>query len=71
MSSWATCGLVNAEDGVDRKAIGKKCKLLLDYARCKFLEETGRFTARMSFYVPEEVTPENVLITVTAKSTSA
>lgn len=67
MSSWATCGLVDADGPkakIDRKSVGKKCKLLLDYARTKYLEETQLFHASLCYYVPDEVTPENVLIIV-------
>jgi len=72
MTSWATCGLVDSDDDnmrIDRRTIGKRCKLLLDYARAKYLEETGRFEVKLCYYVPEDVTPENVMIIVTAKKT--
>lgn len=45
----------------EREKIGTKCKRILDYARIQYLYENG-FTTSLKYYVPSDVTPENVCL---------
>lgn len=76
MTSWATCGIAlqdhqqNGNDNVtrkfDREQVGRKCKLILDYCRTKFLKNNG-MEVEMKYFVPQNVTPENILLIVQQK----
>ncbi|KAH8027403.1 hypothetical protein HPB51_005241 [Rhipicephalus microplus] len=50
---------------VERRAeVGRRCKLLLDSARAKYLS-ARRLTSRLVYFITPDVTPENVAIVAT------
>uniref|UniRef100_A0A182QDB4 tRNA:m(4)X modification enzyme TRM13 n=1 Tax=Anopheles farauti TaxID=69004 RepID=A0A182QDB4_9DIPT len=77
MVSWAVCGTgrsrerTEPEDSekrdrcgltrLEREAIGRRCKRLLDIARAKYMERHG-YEAHLKYYVPSDVTLENVAL---------
>lgn len=54
-------------DGPARRHLGRMCKRLLDTGRLLYLCEHG-YDGRLQTYVPEEVSPENVLLVAEPKS---
>lgn len=44
-----------------RESIGRKCKMIMNYARLVHLQKAG-YTGKLVYYVKEETSPENVCI---------
>ncbi|GLG98800.1 tRNA guanosine-2'-O-methyltransferase TRM13 like protein [Gryllus bimaculatus] len=77
LASWATCGQSNFNRGkeckpTDRLAglnvspqecedIGRRCKLLFDCGRLRYLEKFG-YKCKMVYYTDKNVSPENVCL---------
>lgn len=68
MSSWALSGedgnASNLDDNIsaeDKRLYGIKCKRFIDIGRIKYMNELS-YRTKLSFYVKEDVTPENVLL---------
>uniref|UniRef100_A0A182MZZ8 tRNA:m(4)X modification enzyme TRM13 n=1 Tax=Anopheles dirus TaxID=7168 RepID=A0A182MZZ8_9DIPT len=59
------CGLTRPE----REAIGRRCKRLLDIARLSYMERHG-YEAHLKYYVPSDITLENVALVCTDRSGS-
>lgn len=53
-------GKLGLDQGV-REGIGRKCKMILNYARLKYLERFG-FDGKLVYYVEQGVSPENVCL---------
>lgn len=51
----------------DRKTIGRKCKMIINQGRLKYLEEHG-FDAKLVYYVETSVSPENVCVIAKSKT---
>ena len=49
-----------------REKIGRKCKMIINRGRLKYLEDHG-FSGKLIFYVDENVSPENVCVMATTK----
>ncbi|KAH6925547.1 hypothetical protein HPB50_007099 [Hyalomma asiaticum] len=49
-----------------RTEVGRRCKMLLDTARVRYL--STRFNSRLVYFITPDVTPENVAILATAAS---
>ena len=58
ISSWATLKDENDKNFL----LGKKIKTLLDYGRCKYLENNGFKEAKMIQYIDLDITKENIII---------
>ncbi|CBZ29108.1 conserved hypothetical protein [Leishmania mexicana MHOM/GT/2001/U1103] len=58
MSSWAVCGGFVDEE---RRAVGRKCKRIIDHLRVHFLRHLG-YVAFQCQYTARDVTEENVCI---------
>ncbi|XP_035902819.1 tRNA:m(4)X modification enzyme TRM13 homolog [Anopheles stephensi] len=51
------CGLTR----LARETVGRKCKRVLDAARLNYMAQNG-YEAHLRYYVPSEITPENVCL---------
>lgn len=67
MSSWALSGedgkASNLDENItaeEKRIYGIKCKRFIDIGRIKYMNENS-YNSRLSFYVKDNVTPENVL----------
>ena len=61
-------GVNGGDPGSERAAVGRRAKDVLDEGRAAFLREHG-FEARLCTYVDASVTPENVLLVATRRTT--
>lgn len=52
-----------------REEIGRKCKMILNYGRLKYLEKHG-YEAKLIYYVEQNVSPENVCIIAKLKNSN-
>lgn len=79
MASWATCGIKLAKRPTgngpnqnilysftleEKEDYGKLAKFALEYSRAEYLRSCG-FSTKLYYYVPYELTPENILIVAT------
>jgi len=62
MASWYVCN--QSVETLEKQALGKLCKELLDYGRVQFLQKMG-FKTYLTHFVPSEISLENTLLIAT------